>query len=192
MDDIWLLFGIVVMVVVFVGFYCFIVKLVYQVDVYVWVEGNDNMLQVFMQMQMGVLINSGLQQVLIDVEIEIIKSCGVVVLVVDQFKLNFMVVLKMLLVIGSFVVCFVMLGMLLWLWFGLKLYVWGGEVVDIDMINVVLVFEGKKLMLMVGLNGIYLLVDENGMWLLVGCVGELVQGGGVMLFVQKFVVCFGM
>lgn len=85
-----------------------------------------------------------------------------------------MVVLKMLLVIGSFVVCFVMLGELLWLWFGLKLYVWGGEVVDIDMINVVLVFEGKKLMLMVGLNGIYLLVDENGMWLLVGCVGELV------------------
>ncbi|HIA2358817.1 TPA: Wzz/FepE/Etk N-terminal domain-containing protein, partial [Burkholderia contaminans] len=78
MDDIWLLLGIAVTVVALAGLYCYIAKPVYQADVHVRVEGNDNTSQALTQTQTGAMINSGPQQAPTDAEIEIIKSRGVV------------------------------------------------------------------------------------------------------------------
>ena len=85
MDDIWLLLGIAVTVVALAGLYCYIAKPVYQADVHVRVEGNDNTSQALTQTQTGAMINSGPQQAPTDAEIEIIKSRGVVAPVVEQF-----------------------------------------------------------------------------------------------------------
>ncbi|MCM3437091.1 hypothetical protein M3657_22975, partial [Bacillus licheniformis] len=120
-------------------------------------------------------------------EIEIIKSRGVVAPVVDQFKLNFTVAPKTLPVIGSLAARLATPGTPSRPWLGLKSYAWGGEVADIDTINVVPALEGKKLTLTAGPNGTYSLVDENGTRLLAGRVGESAQGGGVTLLVQKLV-----
>ena len=154
---------------------------------HVRVEGNDNTSQALTQTQTGAMINSGPQQAPTDAEIEIIKSRGVVAPVVEQFKLNFSVVPKTLPVIGSLAARIATPGEPAKPWLGLKSYAWGGEVADVDSINVVPALEGKKLTLTAGPNGTYSIVDQNGMRLLSGHVGESAQGGGVTLLVSKLV-----
>ncbi|RQZ69358.1 polysaccharide biosynthesis tyrosine autokinase [Burkholderia sp. Bp9004] len=187
MDDIWLLLGIAVTVIALAGLYCYIAKPVYQADVHVRVESNDNTSQALTQTQTGATINSGPQQAQTDAEIEIIKSRGVVTPVVEQFKLNFSVVPKTIPLLGSLSARVATPGEPSRAWFGLRSYAWGGEVADIDTINVVPALEGKKLTLTAGPNGTYTLVDANGSRLLSGRVGESEQGGGVTLLVQKLV-----
>ena len=179
MDDIWLLLGIAVTVVALAGLYCYIAKPVYQADVHVRVEGNDNTSQALTQTQTGAMINSGPQQAPTDAEIEIIKSRGVVAPVVEQFKLNFSVVPKTLPVIGGVAARIATPGVPAKPWLGLKSYAWGGEVADVDSISVVPALEGKKLTLTAGPNGTYSVVDQNGMRLLSGQVGEAAQGAGL-------------
>ncbi len=187
MDDIWLLLGIAVTVIALAGLYCFVAKPVYQADVHVRVEGNDNTSQALTQTQTGASINSGPQQAPTDAEIEIIKSRGVVAPVVEEFKLNFSVVPKTMPLIGSLAARIATPGEPSRAWFGLRSYAWGGEVADIDSINVVPELEGKKMTLTAGPNGTYTIVDQNGRRLLSGRVGESEQGGGVTLLVQKLV-----
>lgn len=184
-DDFWTLLGIAVTVVALAGLYCFIAKPVYQADVHVRVEGNDNTSQALTQTQTGAVINSGPQQAPTDAEIEIIKSRGVVAPVVEQFKLNFSVMPKTIPVLGSLAARFATPGEPANAWLGLKSYAWGGEVADIDTVNVVPALEGKKLTLTAGPNGSYTLADENGGRILSGRVGEAEQGGGVTLMVSK-------
>ncbi|KVL61717.1 polysaccharide biosynthesis tyrosine autokinase [Burkholderia ubonensis] len=184
-DDFWTLLGIAVTVVALAGLYCFIAKPVYQADVHVRVEGNDNTSQALTQTQTGAVINSGPQQAPTDAEIEIIKSRGVVAPVVEQFKLNFSVTPKTIPVLGSLAARFATPGEPANAWLGLKSYAWGGEVADIDTVNVVPALEGKKLTLTAGPNGTYTLADANGGRILSGRVGEAEQGGGVTLMVSK-------
>ncbi|KVN45946.1 polysaccharide biosynthesis tyrosine autokinase [Burkholderia ubonensis] len=184
-DDFWTLLGIAVTVVALAGLYCFIAKPVYQADVHVRVEGNDNTSQALTQTQTGAVINSGPQQAPTDAEIEIIKSRGVVAPVVEQFKLNFSVMPKTIPVLGSLAARFATPGEPANAWLGLKSYAWGGEVADIDTVNVVPALEGKKLTLTAGPNGTYTLADANGGRILSGRVGEAEQGGGVTLMVSK-------
>ncbi|AYZ63909.1 polysaccharide biosynthesis tyrosine autokinase [Burkholderia multivorans] len=184
-DDFWTLLGIAVTVVALAGLYCFIAKPVYQADVHVRVEGNDNTSQALTQTQTGAVINSGPQQAPTDAEIEIIKSRGVVAPVVEQFKLNFSVMPKTIPVLGSLAARFATPGEPANAWLGLKSYAWGGEVADIDTVNVVPALEGKKLTLTAGPNGTYTLADANGGRILAGRVGEAEQGGGVTLMVSK-------
>ncbi|KVR16960.1 exopolysaccharide biosynthesis protein [Burkholderia ubonensis] len=184
-DDFWTLLGIAVTVVALAGLYCFIAKPVYQADVHVRVEGNDNTSQALTQTQTGAVINSGPQQAPTDAEIEIIKSRGVVAPVVEQFKLNFSVTPKTIPVLGSLAARFATPGEPANAWLGLKSYAWGGEVADIDTVNVVPALEGKKLTLTAGPNGTYTLADANGGRILSGRVGEVEQGGGVTLMVSK-------
>ncbi|OMG75373.1 polysaccharide biosynthesis tyrosine autokinase [Burkholderia ubonensis] len=184
-DDFWTLLGIAVTVVALAGLYCFIAKPVYQADVHVRVEGNDNTSQALTQTQTGAVINSGPQQAPTDAEIEIIKSRGVVAPVVEQFKLNFSVMPKTIPVLGSLAARFATPGEPANAWLGLKSYAWGGEVADIDTVNVVPALEGKKLTLTAGPNGTYTLADANGGRILSGRVGEAEQAGGVTLMVSK-------
>ncbi|KVN82039.1 polysaccharide biosynthesis tyrosine autokinase [Burkholderia ubonensis] len=184
-DDFWTLLGIAVSVVALAGLYCFIAKPVYQADVHVRVEGNDNTSQALTQTQTGAVINGGPQQAPTDAEIEIIKSRGVVAPVVEQFKLNFSVMPKTIPVLGSLAARFATPGEPANAWLGLKSYAWGGEVADIDTVNVVPALEGKKLTLTAGPNGTYTLADANGGRILSGRVGEAEQGGGVTLMVSK-------
>ncbi|KVN95999.1 exopolysaccharide biosynthesis protein [Burkholderia ubonensis] len=184
-DDFWTLLGIAVTVVALAGLYCFIAKPVYQADVHVRVEGNDNTSQALTQTQTGAVINGGPQQAPTDAEIEIIKSRGVVAPVVEQFKLNFSVMPKTIPVLGSLAARFATPGEPANAWLGLKSYAWGGEVADIDTVNVVPALEGKKLTLTAGPNGTYTLADANGGRILSGRVGEAEQGGGVTLMVSK-------
>ncbi|KVK88813.1 exopolysaccharide biosynthesis protein [Burkholderia ubonensis] len=184
-DDFWTLLGIAVTVVALAGLYCFIAKPVYQADVHVRVEGNDNTSQALTQTQTGAVINSGPQQAPTDAEIEIIKSRGVVAPVVEQFKLNFSVTPKTIPVLGSLAARFATPGEPANAWLGLKSYAWGGEIADIDTVNVVPALEGKKLTLTAGPNGTYTLADANGGRILSGRVGEAEQGGGVTLMVSK-------
>ncbi|KVM70216.1 exopolysaccharide biosynthesis protein [Burkholderia ubonensis] len=184
-DDFWTLLGIAVTVVALAGLYCFIAKPVYQADVHVRVEGNDNTSQALTQTQTGAVINGGPQQAPTDAEIEIIKSRGVVAPVVEQFKLNFSVMPKTIPVLGSLAARLATPGEPANAWLGLKSYAWGGEVADIDTVNVVPALEGKKLTLTAGPNGTYTLADANGGRILSGRVGEAEQGGGVTLMVSK-------
>lgn len=137
LDDIWLLLGIAVTVVALAGLYCYVAKPVYQADVHVRVEGNDNTTQALTQTQTGAMINSGPQQAPTDAEIEIIKSRGVVAPVVEQFKLNFSVVPKTLPLLGSLAARIATPGEPARPWLGLKSYAWGGEIADVDSVSVV-------------------------------------------------------
>ncbi|WP_035475126.1 polysaccharide biosynthesis tyrosine autokinase [Burkholderia sp. WSM2230] len=186
-DDIWWLIAIAAAVVAIAGAYCVLAKPIYSADAHVRVEQADNTSQALTQTQTGAAITSGSSSLPTDAEIEIIKSRGVVGPVVEQMKLNFSVTPKMLPLLGSIAARIAKPGELARPWLGLSSYAWGGEVADVDSIDVLPALEGQKLTMKALEGGRYELYAENGALLLRGQVGQQAQGGGVTMLVDKLV-----
>ena len=186
-DDIWWLIGIAATIVAIAGFYCYVAKPVYSADAHVRVEASDNTSQALTQTQTGATISSGQTTIPTDAEIEMIKSRGVVAPVVQQMKLNFSVTPKTIPVLGSLAARLATPGQPAKAWLGLGSYAWGGEVADVDSIDVTPALEGKKLILTAMEDGRYTLMTPDGQLLLRGEAGQPAQGGGVTLLVNKLV-----
>ncbi|MBW8834334.1 MAG: exopolysaccharide biosynthesis protein, partial [Burkholderia sp.] len=187
LDDIWWLIAIAAAVVAIAGAYCVLAKPIYSADAHVRVEQADNTSQALTQTQTGAAITSGSSSLPTDAEIEIIKSRGVVAPVVEQMKLNFSVTPKTLPLLGSIAARVATPGEPAKPWLGLSSYAWGGEVVDVDSIDVLPALEGQKLTMKALDGGRYELHAENGALLLRGQVGQQAQGGGVTMLVSKLV-----
>ncbi|WP_027798714.1 polysaccharide biosynthesis tyrosine autokinase [Paraburkholderia dilworthii] len=187
LDDIWWLIAIAAAVVAIAGAYCVLAKPIYSADAHVRVEQADNTSQALTQTQTGAAITSGSTSLPTDAEIEIIKSRGVVGPVVEQMKLNFSVTPKTLPLLGSIAARMATPGEPARPWLGLSSYAWGGEVADIDSIDVLPALEGQKLTMKALDGGRYELHAENGALLLRGQVGQQAQGGGVTMLVNKLV-----
>ncbi|WOD20785.1 polysaccharide biosynthesis tyrosine autokinase [Paraburkholderia kirstenboschensis] len=187
LDDIWWLIAIAAAVVAIAGAYCVLAKPIYSADAHVRVEQADNTSQALTQTQTGAAITSGSTSLPTDAEIEIIKSRGVVGPVVEQMKLNFSVTPKTLPLLGSIAARMATPGEPARPWLGLTSYAWGGEVADIDSIDVLPALEGQKLTMKALDGGRYELHAENGALLLRGQVGQQAQGGGVTMLVNKLV-----
>ncbi|WGS48149.1 polysaccharide biosynthesis tyrosine autokinase [Paraburkholderia sp. D15] len=187
LDDIWWLIAIAATIVALAGAYCLLAKPTYSADAHVRVEQSDNTSQALTQTQTGANITTGSTSLPTDAEIEIIKSRGVVGPVVQDLKLNFSVTPKALPVIGSIAARLAAPGQLARPWLGLSSYAWGGELADVDSIDVTPALEGQKLALKVIDDQHYDLYAENGALLLHGQVGRQAQGGGVTMLVNKLV-----
>ncbi|MFM0336643.1 polysaccharide biosynthesis tyrosine autokinase [Paraburkholderia fungorum] len=187
LDDIWWLIAIAAVIVAIAAAYCFLAKPIYSADAHVRVEQSDNTSQALTQTQTGAAITTGSTSLPTDAEIEIIKSRGVVAPVVQQLKLNFSVVPKTIPLLGSIAARMATPGQPARAWLGLSSYAWGGEIADVDSIDVVPALEGQKLTMKVLDDQHYELYAENGALLLRGLVGQQEQGGGVTILVNKLV-----
>ncbi len=187
LDDIWWLIAIAAVIVAIAAAYCFLAKPIYSADAHVRVEQSDNTSQALTQTQTGAAITTGSTSLPTDAEIEIIKSRGVVAPVVQQLKLNFSVVPKTIPLLGSIAARMATPGQPARAWLGLSSYAWGGEIADVDSIDVVPALEGQKLTMKVVDDQHYELYAENGALLLRGLVGQQEQGGGVTILVNKLV-----
>ncbi|AXE92406.1 polysaccharide biosynthesis tyrosine autokinase [Paraburkholderia terricola] len=187
LDDIWWLIAIAAVIVGMAGAYCYLAKPVYSADAHVRVEQSDNTSQALTQTQTGAAITTGSTSLPTDAEIEIIKSRGVVAPVVQQLKLNFSVTPKMFPLLGSIAARMASPGQPARPWLGLSSYAWGGEVGDVDSIDVVPALEGQKLTMKAIDDQHYELYAPNGTLLLRGQVGQQEQGGGVTMLVNKLV-----
>ena len=185
LDDIWWLLAIAAVIVALAAAYCFLAKPTYSADAHVRVEQSDNTSQALTQTQTGAAITTGSTSLPTDAEIEIIKSRGVVGPVVQQLKLNFSVTPKTIPLLGSVAARMATPGQPARPWLGLTSYAWGGEIVDVDSIDVVPALEGQKLNLRVIDEQHYELFAENGALLLRGQVGQQAQGGGVTMRVNQ-------
>ncbi|WP_051481311.1 polysaccharide biosynthesis tyrosine autokinase [Paraburkholderia nodosa] len=192
-DDIGWLIAIAAAVIAMAVFYCFIAKPVYTADTQVRVEPSDYTSQALTQTQTGANISSGSStgSLPTDAEIQMIKSRSVVEPVVKQFKLNTTVTPVMLPLIGSLSARLATPGTPARPWFGLSNWLsnfaWGGEVINLDSIEVTPELEGKKLTLTALDNDRYVVSTPDGARLLEGTVGQVEQGGGVKLLVNKLV-----
>jgi tyrosine-protein kinase Etk/Wzc len=187
LDDIWWLIAIAVTIVAMAALYCFVAKPIYSADAYVRVEESDNTSQALTQTQTGAVISTPQTSLPTDAEIEIIKSRGVVGPVVQQCKLNFSVEPKTIPLLGSLAARLATPGVPSRPWLGLKSYAWGGELADVDTVEVVPALEGKKMVLTALSDTQYELRAPDGTLLLRGVTGQTEQGGGVTILVNKLV-----
>ncbi|TAM04256.1 MAG: polysaccharide biosynthesis tyrosine autokinase [Paraburkholderia sp.] len=188
LDDIVWLLAIAAAVIGIAVFYCYVAKPVYTADTQVRVEPADYTSQALTQTQTGAAINSGSSASLpTDAEIAMIKSRSVVEPVVDKFKLNFSVAPVSLPVLGNLANRLATPGTPAKPWLGLDKFAWGGEIADIDSIDVTPALEGKKLTLTALSNGRFVLHSPDGERLLEGVAGETAQGNGVTLLVNRLV-----
>ncbi|WP_180730911.1 polysaccharide biosynthesis tyrosine autokinase [Paraburkholderia sp. PGU19] len=186
-DDIWWLIGIAATIIAIAGFYCYVAKPVYSADAHVRVETSDNTSQALTQTQTGATISTGQSTIPTDAEIEMIKSRGVVAPVVHDMKLNFSIAPKTIPVLGSLAARLATPGQPAKPWLGLGSYAWGGEVADVDSLDVTPELEGQKLVLTTLDNERYTLMTPDGQLLLRGQAGQREQGGGVTMLVNKLV-----
>lgn len=188
LDDIGWLIAIAAAVIAIAVFYCYVAKPVYSADTQVRVEPSDYTSQALTQTQTGASINSGSSTSLpTDAEIEMIKSRSVVEPVVKQFKLNFSVVPVTMPVLGSLASRLATPGTPAKPWLGLNSYAWGGEVADVEAIAVPPSLEGQKLTLTAQGDDRYVLSTPEGAKLLEGVAGQVAEGSGVTLLVNRLV-----
>jgi tyrosine-protein kinase Etk/Wzc len=187
LDDIWWLIAIAVTIVAMAALYCFVAKPIYSADAYVRVEESDNTSQALTQTQTGAVISTPQTSLPTDAEIEIIKSRGVVGPVVQQCKLNFSVEPKTIPLLGSLAARLAKPGVPSRPWLGLTSYAWGGELADVDAVEVVPALEGKQMVLTTLSDTQYELRAPDGTLLLRGVTGQTEQGGGVTILVNKLV-----
>jgi len=189
-DDIGWLLGIAAVVVAIAVFYCFVAKPVYQADTAVRVTPSDFTSQALTQTQSGAAIEGGatsMETLPTDAEIEMIQSRSVLEPVVKQFKLNFSVAPVTIPVLGSLADRLATPGTPSRAWLGLRSFAWGGEIVDVDHVDVPASFEDKKLTLTALPDNRFALTDPDGNRILEGVVGQPAQGGGVSILVNKLV-----
>ena len=187
-DDIGWLIGIAAAVIAIAVFYCFVAKPVYTADTQVRVEPADYTTQALTQTQTGAAIQSGSSTTLpTDAEIQMIQSRSVVEPVVRQFKLNFSVAPVTLPVLGSLANRLATPGKPSRPWFGLSSFAWGGEIADVEAVNVMPSLEGKKMTLTALPQDRYVLSGPDGDRLLEGQVGQVAEGGGVSILVNRLV-----
>jgi len=187
-DDIGWLIAIAAAVIAIAVFYCYVAKPVYSADTQVRVEPADYTSQALTQTQTGASINSGSSTSLpTDAEIEMIKSRSVVEPVVKQFKLNFSVAPVTIPVLGSLANRLATPGTPARPWFGLDAFAWGGEIADVDSVEVDPSLEGRKLTMTAVSNGRFVIDGPGGERLLEGVAGQTAQGNGVTILVNRLV-----
>jgi tyrosine-protein kinase Etk/Wzc len=192
LDDIGWLIGVAAAVIGLAALYCFLAKPIYSADAHVRVEAPSSATQGLTQNSNGGAAGGGASTSLpTDAEIEIIKSRGVVAPVVEQFKLNYSVTPKTFPVLGAIAERLASPGQPGKPWFGLSSYAWGGEIADVDALQVTPGLEGKKLTMTVTGGDHYTLRDDEGKLLLDGEVGRMASGGGVTMLVKQLVALPG-
>ncbi|CAN7649691.1 polysaccharide biosynthesis tyrosine autokinase [Trinickia sp. LjRoot230] len=191
LDDIGWLIGIAATVIALAALYCFLAKPIYTADAHVRVQPPSNVSQALTQTTTGASTGGGTTSLPTDAEIEIIKSRGVVAPVVEQFKLNFSVAPKTIPLIGNLAERLATPGQPAKPWLGLAAYAWGGEIADVDSLQVAPELEGKQLTMTAAGGDHYTLRDGDGDLLLDGEVGRPASGGGVTIFVKRLVARAG-
>jgi tyrosine-protein kinase Etk/Wzc len=118
-------------------------------------------------------------------EVSIIQSRAVLMPVIQKYKMDVSVTPHRFPVLGKLADSFATRGEPSRPWFGLSSYAWGGEVVDVSSISVPRLLEDRKLELAVLDGNRYELRDPSGKVLLQGMEGQLAQGNGVTMTVER-------
>ncbi|MBP0596187.1 polysaccharide biosynthesis tyrosine autokinase [Paraburkholderia sp. LEh10] len=184
MDDVWWLVGVTAVVLSLAGLYCLFAKPVYLADALIKIEQADDSSQLLMQLGS---VTSAIAPVPTDAEMAIIQSRDVVRPVVKKFKLDLSVEPKQVPIIASLSSAFATPGKPSPAWLGLSSFAWGGELLDVDSVQVPPALEGKKLILTVADSKHFELRDPDGTALLRGEVGYPVSGQGVTILVKQLV-----
>ncbi|RKP48307.1 polysaccharide biosynthesis tyrosine autokinase [Trinickia fusca] len=186
-EDVNWLLGVTLTIIAMAALYCFLAKPIYSADAHVRVEAGNNASQALTQTVNGGTVASGGPTLPTDAEIEMIKSRGVVGPVVAQCKLNYSVSPKTIPLLGTIAARLATPGVPARPWLGLSSYAWGGEVADVDSIDVPPALEGAQLTLTAMGGGHYTLHDPDGNLLIDGRVGQRESGGGVTIVVKQIV-----
>ncbi|MEM5387317.1 polysaccharide biosynthesis tyrosine autokinase [Paraburkholderia phymatum] len=183
-EDVWWLVGIAIVTITFVGLYLLVVKPVYRANALIKIEQADDTAQALTQLS-GVA--SAMAPLPTDAEIAIIESRDVMGAVVKKFKLDFTVEPKLVPVIGRFVSGLASPGKPAHAWFGLSSFTWGGEVVDVEKVEVPPVLEGKSLTLIARDGGQYEFRDPDDNLLVHGKIGQAASANGVTILVKRLI-----
>ncbi len=181
-EDIWWLVGFIFVALTLAGIYCLLAKPVYLADALIKIEQGDDSTQELTQLRS---VASAMAPIPSDAEIAIIQSRDVMAPVVKNFKLNFRVEPKTVPVLGRIASSLATPGEPGNAWFGLSSFAWGGEIVDVERVEVPPALEGRQLTLTSQSAGQYELLGQNGELLVNGRVGQVSSGHGVTLLVNR-------
>ncbi|MEM5286932.1 polysaccharide biosynthesis tyrosine autokinase [Paraburkholderia sabiae] len=183
-EDIWWLVGFIIVALTLAGIYCLLAKPVYLADALIKIEQGDDSTQELTQLSS---VASVMAPIPSDAEIAIIQSRDVMAPVVSKFKLNFRIEPNRVPILGS-IACFLATpGELSPAWFGLPSFAWGGEIVDVESIQVPLELEAKKLILTAESAGQYQLTGPDGELLIRGHVDQPASGHGVTILIHRLI-----
>lgn len=175
--------GITAVVAAAATLYAYSLPAVYSADALVQVQQrNPETTPIARSMQMMGATNG---MVPTEAEIEIIRSRSVLEPVVNAFRLNISATPVTMPFLGNLVRRFATPGVPAAPWFGMSRYAWGGEQIDLEVLNVPGALEGTPLTLRALDNGHFALFDPSGVQLLSGRVGDIVEEGQVSIRVGK-------
>lgn len=182
-DQIWWIIGITAVVFLLALAYVTVATPIYSADSLVQVEQQDSSSTLpGISSAAGSFGGATLPT---EAEMQVMKSRRVLAPVVHDFKLEFVATPNVFPILGRIAQHFHKPGNLARPWFGLNSYAWGGEILDLETLNVPSYLENQPLMLTVLDANRYQLSGKDGGILLTGTVGTAAQGNGVTVVIKK-------
>lgn len=182
----WLILGVTAVAVLLGALYAFVAKPVYRADALIQVEEEASGGLASLE----ALSTLGESSSSVDAEVEILRSRMVLGQVVDHLQLDQRAGPLYVPVIGEAIARRFAQDGVARPWFGQAARAWGGEQIDVERLDLPVVWLGEPLMLTAGQSGDYVIGDENGVWRFDGKVGKRLQvklpgGGELGLFVSR-------
>jgi tyrosine-protein kinase Etk/Wzc len=183
-DNVWVVIGIIILVTGIATLYAFIATPVYSSDALIKVDyPNPNAFGLNNQVQQQVVPST----LPTDAEMQIIQSRAVLLPVIKKYHQDISVKPRQVPVLGRISDLFATPGQPTAPILGFKSFAWGGEDVNVGMLEVPPRLEGQTLTLTVLPEGAYELTDPNGNSVLHGSVGHPASADGTSILVDKMV-----
>ncbi|WP_244851448.1 polysaccharide biosynthesis tyrosine autokinase [Caballeronia sp. SL2Y3] len=187
-DNVWLVFSIVILVTGTATLYAFIATPVYSSDALVKVEfPNPNALGVNAQTQPQTVPST----LPTDAEMQIIQSRAVLLPVIKQYNQNVVVKPREVPLLGRISELFATTGEPSAPILGLNSFAWGGEVVKVAKLEVPARLENLTLSLRALPQGAFELTDPSGNSILHGNVGHTATADGTTILIDSLVARAG-
>lgn len=182
-DHKWLIMAITVIFMIVGIAYALLASPIYQANALVQVESKKNDLLGFSDVSSMLGKESPSTT-----EIELIRSRAIIGETVDKLQLDIVIVPNYFPVVGGFIsrrFKGTAQGEVASPWLGMNSFAWGGESLKVSQLNLPESLLGKKLTLVAGDSGDYVLLDEDGNLLVEGERGQAVNQRGIKLQIDE-------
>ncbi|AHC35173.1 MULTISPECIES: polysaccharide biosynthesis tyrosine autokinase [unclassified Pseudomonas] len=182
-DHKWLIMAITVIFMIVGIAYALLASPIYQANALVQVESKKNDLLGFSDVSSMLGKESPSTT-----EIELIRSRAIIGETVDKLQLDIVIVPNYFPVVGEFIsrrFKGTAQGEVASPWLGMNSFAWGGESLKVSQLNLPESLLGKKLTLVAGDSGDYVLLDEDGNLLVEGERGQAVNQRGIKLQIDE-------
>ena len=182
-DHKWLIMAITLVFMIVGIAYALLTSPIYQANALVQVESKKNDLLGFSDVSSMLGKESPSTT-----EIELIRSRAIIGETVDKLQLDIVIVPNYFPVVGEFIsrrFKGTAQGEVASPWLGMNSFAWGGESLKVSQLNLPESLLGKKLTLVAGDSGDYVLLDEDGNLLVEGERGQAVNQRGIKLQIDE-------